>query len=34
LNQVADARPLEERQVISLASGARLRVRSSPRKAR
>jgi hypothetical protein len=29
LNQVVDARPLEERQVISLASGARLRVRSS-----
>lgn len=29
LNQVVDARPLQERQVISLASGARLRVRSS-----
>jgi hypothetical protein len=29
LSQAADARPLEERQVISLASGARLRVRSS-----
>jgi len=29
LDQVADARSLEERQVISLARGARLRVRSS-----
>ncbi len=29
LNHVVDARPLQERQVISLASGARLRVRSS-----
>jgi hypothetical protein len=35
LNRVLDARPLEERQVISLASGARLRVRSgNPRRAR